>query len=189
MKTDYFPQEAQNLVAEKLGPFLSMLLEDKRTKSLLAAGPTTLEETLSVWFLPANAVEENSSDSLDELARPTDQWHHQIEVGGSPMLFARSKGSSAEDTELEQVFQSELPLNISETLQKLSSSGESDSLIRLVSAPAYRVEAIWVIDSEEKIIVVKAPAGSTELCVGQQYETAEFLKILRKQGTIEGIIF
>lgn len=187
MQTDYLPEEAQQLIAQKLGSLLPLVFGPEEKKMQLTSENTTLEESISVWFLPASSLTEQDDTTLEKLARPSDRWHHQIEVSGRPLFFARSKGSTVQESELEEVFESELPEKIRAALEQISTTHKPDSLVRLVTAPAYLTDAVWVKDEEDQVIVVNAPSLYEDLPIGREFKASEFISILRKQQPVAGI--
>jgi hypothetical protein len=103
-----------------------------------------------------------SSSTLEEIARPTSRWHHQIvENGHEPIAFARSsRHAGALGTKVELV-RSRLATKIAEAATWLDDHVKRRATVRLLEIPSELVEALWVVPdartSPSGILVVSAP--------------------------------
>lgn len=162
-------------------------------ESLGATSQLTLNESIDIWKLPANAVNE-VTNNLSQLAQFSEEWHLQIKDDVHPVAYARTSSldSTSIDWPIDGIFQSDLALKIDQTMDWIETNFPSeDILVRLLIASAYQIHAFWLIDQstsdKQTIVIIEAPDEYNLQKPPATYNTKQFLDSLRLNGHIEGI--
>ena len=158
--------------------------------------------TLELWRLTPAAVDKFKEEGGDlaKLATPSGRLHHQVKLDGDATAFARSGYSSGEEGErwlVDEIYVSPLAVQLKEVYESSKKLFPGDDfLARLLTAPAYKVEALWFVnraDAEKGVetggdlLIVDAPGGQARLEPHQRISSTEFLEILRNMPVGLGI--
>ncbi len=158
--------------------------------------------TLDLWRLTPAAVDrfKEEGGDLAKLATPSGRFHHQVKLDGDATAFARSGYSSGKEGErwlVDEIYVSPLAVQLEEVYESSKKLFPGDNfLARLLTAPAYKVEALWFVnraDAENGVetggdlLIVDAPGGQARLEPHQRINSTEFLEILRNMPVGLGI--
>lgn len=154
-----------------------------------------LGETFELWTLPSDVRDEVARGlDLTRLARSSGLWHHQIRSNNEALSFARSKplGATADSWSLREVFESPLAADISHAIDWIEANVPDDVEVRLLTAPAYQVDAFWLIAADpspsyaewnDRILIIRS-ARFTAL---QLLSAEEFLRGLLEERPGSGL--
>ncbi|HEY1377034.1 MAG TPA: hypothetical protein VGF55_09575 [Gemmataceae bacterium] len=179
------PDATLDAIAGKIGERLSAPM----TSSALGSPPAaTLNETMEVWMLGADALLQPTDDLL-QLAKPTGRWHHQIKSGGQVVGYARSMplGPAPGDWSVREVSKSGASKAIDDAIKWIDANVHDDSQVRMLSVPAYHVTAFWLVENAgDRIVVAVAPFAKL-IQTNHIYTAKEFLDALRALPVVKGI--
>jgi hypothetical protein len=148
--------------------------------------------TLALWRLTPAAVDRSGQEGADlaKLATPAGRWHHQIKFDDGDAAFARSRcAGEASECSVDEIFVSPLAEQIAEAVELAETEFPGDDLLaRLLTAPAYKVEALWFVNKAEaerraekggELLIVTAPADIYGLAPLRRIAPHDFLEALR----------
>lgn len=180
----FLPDDVLEAISISVGKQLAVVLP----ATLGANQEVNLFETVEIWILEAGTLTDQTND-LKRLAKPTGRWHHQIKVGNQPQAFAQTRplGPDPESWSLVSVCASELAQKIDETIA-LVDEQHLDGIVRLLVVPAYHLHAFWIVDVEQRVIVIDCPAEYLSVLTPRRlFSAEEFLGGLRSVRHIEGL--
>ena len=181
---DRLPEEILEMVASQLGEFLV----DLGDPSIREAEKVELAETLPVWMIPLDKLQEGAAP-LRELTVDTGRWHHQVKVDGRPTVFARSRRlGQGSGWRITGAFWSEIAARVDSSIGWVDESLDGDPLVRILAVPSYHLTAFWFVEgAEDRILVVNAPTQYATLQMEHGVLSGErFLAALREYTHIEG---
>jgi hypothetical protein len=153
-------------------------------------GHLQLGESLEVWALstPLSATEEMSRAAVF-----TETYHHQIFLKGRTLAvgFARSRRNADHDAtwEVTQVFESPLAQHIDEAITRVDRLVSANVLARLILAPEFQLTAFWFLEpGKDPCYIVHCPEKLILLKTGDLLEGADFLRLLKRQKPIVGLL-
>lgn len=120
---------------------------------------------LSIW-------EVRSGASLEEAARNSGEWHHQILKEGGAFAYARSR-AAGEHAEIIELAESPLVEALDETLRSLRGTADDLAILRLLRSPRHQTTCLWLHreGGADEVIVLQRPASR----VGERLEERAFL--------------
>lgn len=158
--------------------------------------------TLELCKLTPSAFDifEEKGGDLARLAVPTGRWHHQIRLDDGAAAFARSEYREVGEGigwDVEEIFVSPRAEEIDEAILLANKEFPEDTLlVRLLTVPAYQVEALWFVDRDAaergvetggELLVVTAPDDNTRLTRLKRISAQDFLEALRGMPVGMGI--
>jgi hypothetical protein len=158
--------------------------------------------TFELWRLNPSAIDkfEEESGDLTSLATRTGRWHHQIRLDDGAAAFARSEYKKEDEVEgwsVGEIFVSPRAEEIDKAILQANQEFPEDTLlVRLLTAPAYQVEALWFVDKAEaergvetggELLIVTAPSDNDYLAPLKRISAANFLETLRGMPVGMGI--
>ena len=187
------PAAIQSVIQEKLGQLTSPLIESLGGSPMVI----TLHETVDIWLLPANMITQ-PTNSIRELAKPTGQYHHQLKASSIPIAYGRTHalGADSADWSVDSICNSaDIAQQFELAIDEIDNMELSDDLqARLLSVPAYHLQAFWLIDStapeddsRQLIVVIEAPSEYGFELRTKHYTPKEFLNKLRQVSHVQGI--
>jgi hypothetical protein len=178
------PDKVLDAIARQVGE----RLVDLFPSSDLSSAKIELEQTFPLWMLEADRVKDPSAD-LAQAARSTGRWHHQVTFDGKAQAFARSvsTGSTPDGWSVRDVWKSPLAQQIDDRMNWIDQHVFNDPAVRLLTVPAYQVDAFWLISGPTHgVVVIRVPAVFG-LGIDQLYPAATFLRLLAQHQPVTGI--
>jgi hypothetical protein len=177
---ELLPEAVLDRVARQLGGMLPAL------DPSLADVPVGLAESFPVWLLR----QPHDGETLEVLAIPTTQWHHQIRTeDGRAVAFARSSHPPVhEDDDAPGLMRNDIASWLNHAIEWIDEYVPGDPETRLLVAPAYHLHAFWLVgDGGSSVVVSDFPEGGLALQRERLYSEAEFLRALRLAEPITGV--
>lgn len=176
----------------------------------LLTSALNLVESFELWMLSPKDVRsfKKGQNSLLSLAKETGGGHHQIKLGGFSPAFARSSPPSPDNSDddwfIDNIFVSHIAEDIDNAIEWADKHDPEDKLdTRLLTAPAYQVEALWFVDKlsggrvADDILVVTAPSDllqtvpfqlvNSDKVPFQLVDSDDFLEALRQRKVGMGL--
>ena len=153
------PKKALESIARQIGARLYDEIYRREDGGKLKSFEFEMWETFEIWQFrpdPPSDLTQTRED-LVTLARRTGVWHHQIKagVGGGPkkaVAFAQSwPGSGQGDDLLRDLFLSQLAAKIDEAITLADNWLPDKAIVRLLSLPEYKVEALWFLSASDDV--------------------------------------
>jgi hypothetical protein len=149
-----------------------------------------LGDSLKVMLLTVKAAK-RSAGSLEDRLVDTGQWHHQILRANMARSFARSvPASKAADAkhEVVEVARSDLPQAVEDSLNAAMAAAPPDAEARLIVAPSYQLNALWLTGPQtDQVSIVAAPGGPDGLEAGQRFTGDQFVRRVANLKPIAGL--
>ena len=143
---------------------------------------------MQVWSLSHESL--NQLDGrLQDAARNTNRWHHQISFDDKRVAFARTRHSD-QDNEIQIVTLSESPLSVQvdKAIGWIDRNDLPNGFVRLLTIPAFHIDAFWIeVDNDDLIVLVSAPDQFTDIETRRVYTKSEFSSLLSQVQAIEGV--
>jgi len=156
--------------------------------------PPRLTESFSFWTL-GHGLLNQPTDDLRQLARPTGRWHHQVKFEDGTLAHARSQVSGkAEDPaswSVRELFDGVLSRTIDETIDEIDKQSSDRFVARLLSVPAFHINALWLVDEqsgEQRIRILTSSPNSRFLRPGPIQDAKHFLEVLRSATAVRGLV-
>jgi hypothetical protein len=180
---DRLPPELLDGVAREIGLRIPLVLHHRPPEPGASARIT---ESFRVFRLTAARIRDSSTTDLRELAAETGRFHHQVEVDGKPVVFARSTPGPG-PTAIE-VAASPLATEFDRAIRWIDENVRDDVLVRILEAPAYHLLAFWLLPPEGATsVVVVDKARRLESKSPRRMTAAESLRILRAAQPVMGV--
>ena len=182
---DPLPAAVVESVADQLGRLLDAPAAVTRgTLNLAPDARPALAESLAVCNLSVDQVKNPDLD-VDELARPSGFWHHQVRTGGRATHMASSvpAGFAEEGLEVSQWVESPIAGKIDDAIAWVDKNYPGDdATVRLLVAPAYLLHALLIVRGRKcDVVLVDQPEDRTRLKYGRRYTLRQFLAALAKE--------
>jgi hypothetical protein len=180
------------LISERARNLVSRVLQGAGDRPLSAqpGQPSlTLHESMPIWTLPLSAVSQ-SDRPLSTLAKYTFSWHHQLHINNNPLAYAvtKQKGDDANSHSFASLGTRELSKTIDTALAKLDQEGWDDTVVRFLTIPSYLLEGLWLHQKDRDwVIPLSFPPNLRSLNQFTEYQSVEFLVILREQPPVKGV--
>ena len=192
--TKQLPDDVLEVVAQQIGERLGVFPNNSHFFPTSAGGPqpiVDLGESFEVWTLPPDALEELAAGcTLQDIARQTGFWHHQIRSDQQALSFARSKplGATADSWSLRQLFVSSLAEEMARAIDWVEENVPEGLGVRYLSLPIFQIDAFWLIadptgpdfDWNDKIVIIRAGASSA-LKPLDVLSSQDFFEVLQKE--------
>lgn len=170
-------QATRATIARDVGKHFSQPLSLSMPHRQVALGAEfKIAESLPVYMLGANAIGDPPR-RLQDAARATGNWHHQIKLGRRATHTAQSTA----DGKVLQVVASPAASSIDQTIAWIDRHVDGDPRAQLLFVPAYLTTAIWLkYPRADEIVVALMPKrlrGNLEM--RHVYSFADFCSALR----------
>lgn len=176
----------ENLPHEALRSIATQLADRASTprRTLSRERPAVLAESLPIYALDGVPGPEAE---LASVVRRTPYWHHQIRSGGAAVQFARSIQGEGE-WKVVEIAGSGLESALDEAIDLVDREYPGDEWeVRLLTAPAYYVSAIWLHRGDrDELMIVSAPPSLGLRPLGI-YPAQRFLAELSEHGPARGV--
>ena len=184
---DKISQDALDIISGQIAARVPYLIEQKL---LPQAASIKVGDSFPLWRLGGDAivVKRRTLPDLLKLATRTDRWHHQVTFDGKDLAYARSVPLKKQP--LREIFVSRLAGSIHQAVRLVEARAKKDTLIRLLSVPAYQVVALWLINESKgasQILVIDAPPKFAERTREKFLSSEDFLELLRKEQPVMGV--
>jgi hypothetical protein len=133
-------------------------------REALGTGPHGIAESLDLWVVDRDAIRSvPDTSTMDQIARPTGRWHHQIVDGKrNPVAFSRSSRHAGAMGENATLARSPLSRAVMAGLKELARRRlRRDATVRLLEIPSQLVEALWIVPDAPttpgRLLVLSAP--------------------------------
>ena len=196
---DEIPSNYVNAISKQVHQLISEGLDEELVQVVKdCADPTspkssvTLGDSLQIWTLDNKGIEGFTQRGLDldKIARSTGQRGHLLRVNTEGKSFIRSTltkdGSAPMVGQLQTSYLARSIASAIDLVERETASNAGfrervgdDPLVRLLSAPFFRVSALWLINEARKenyVIVVESLTKSIKLRTRELLTSQEFLK-------------
>lgn len=193
------PDDVLDRIADQIG----LLMADASTAfsprgveedvGAASEAPIEMTHTFEIWVLSVDALRQ-PANNLSQLAKPTGDWHHQINRSGITDFFARScqvGQPEADDRpstwQVVELLQSQLAEQIDHAVDWTNKHVHEDLVARLLVVPAYQLHAFLLLkDGKSQIFVIDCPERLGYLRSDEVLDEPFFLESLRKEQPIVG---
>jgi hypothetical protein len=174
--SDELPRDTLNSIASQIGERLRSSARFRSMADAPGAARPEIAESFPVFVLSREAVA-REGEAMEDLAQPTEYWHHQIRHGQESRHFARSRAG-----DLVELAASSMPAGIARAAEWVDAHADGDPNVRLLSIPAYFITALWLHSPDRDAIVVadRPSAYSETLETDKIYEASDFLTRVRR---------
>jgi len=176
----------ENLPDEALRSIATQLADRVSTggRALWRDRPSVLAESLPVYAL--DGVPGTGAD-LASIVRRTPYWHNQIRSGGTAVQFARWL-QGERDWKVVEIAGSGLEGALDEAIDLVDREYPGDEWeVRLLTAPAYYVSAVWLHrEDRDDLVIVSAPPSLGLRPLGI-YPAPRFVAQLSEHGPARGV--
>jgi Papain-like cysteine protease AvrRpt2 len=172
---------------------VSVGIRDAMGEKLAPDAAIELGQSLSISMLGVNKIKGPNYPDLHELVEDTGRWHHQVKSGGKGVAVLARSAASGEiggSHSIRECFPSRIPESIDKAIDWVNQHLKQNLVVRLLSVPAYQVDALWLYDEskhESQVLIIDAPKEFTNLERSRLLTSQEFLEALGKNQAIIGI--
>jgi hypothetical protein len=158
VQSDPFPEGAVQAVAAGLAGWLE-------ASELPAAGARFAEPPLSVWDV-------KPGPSLNDAAKHSGEWHHQISNGQGAFAYLRTR-AAGEHVKIIELAESPLTGAIETALRSLQDTADDSVVLRLLHSEQHHTTCLWIHrkGGTDEVIALQ----SQSLRVGERFDERSFL--------------
>jgi hypothetical protein len=184
-----YKDEGLKAITKQIEDLLDDVVTEERRAELRKQPPRLDGNPFSVWVLGTDGLVSTQKDKdLRDLAKDTKRWHHQIKLGAN-LAYARSAipDNKSRHASLTKLSVSALAKNVDEALKWFEKNVRNETWVRLLTVPAYDVNALWWIDQAGNSQVLVLPDRFSNLKSLQRLSSQAFLKFLLAKPRVGGI--
>jgi hypothetical protein len=188
--TEVVPDYELERIAQQLaGPAAALLGTDESTfgfEPAVRRDELAIAESFPIWLLKEDALARHAT-TLSATAEATPMWHHQIKVGEQAVAYAESVRSDDGGYEFRALFpDDELAQAVDRAIDHVDRVDmPGDPEVRLLTAPAFRLTAFWLVgDGDSNVFVIEA-RGTEDLPLSMLSDS-QFLEWVRRVPIVGG---